>query len=87
MVIYIQIAVSHPMYRNPDSRIQEMFAYGIRNIAQRIWNPTNKWNPESIVQVAKNMDYRIHGVESCTLTGDKVRPILTSGTPIILQVQ
>ena len=27
----IQIAVSRPMYRSPDSRIQEMFACGIRN--------------------------------------------------------
>ena len=47
MLKQIQIAVSHPMYRNPDSRIQEMFACGIQNRAQRIRNPTNKSNPEA----------------------------------------
>ena len=25
----------------------EILGFGIRNTAQRIWNPTNDWNPES----------------------------------------
>ena len=83
----IQIAVSCPTYRLLDSRIQEMFACGIRNIAQRIQNPTNEWNPESKFHwqriwnpCAWNAESAVRNLES--LTGGKVRPILTSKTPI-----
>ena len=49
--IYIPALTSsllvRPMQGNQSSGIQEIFAFGIRNTAQEIRNPTNYSNPES----------------------------------------
>ena len=60
------------MIRNRDSGIREIFAcgirilgFGIRNTAQRVPNPTNVWNPESITwnpeSTAWNLDFLTWG--------------------------
>jgi len=87
MLKQIQVAVSCPIHRNPESRIQEMVACGIRNIAQRILNPINKSNPESKFSLAKNLESSAWNAESAEWNlewgqSQSLRPILTSGTPI-----
>ena len=51
------------MKGNPDSGIQEILAYGIRNIAQKIRNPTSDWNLSS-TDKDRNPVPGIHGMES-----------------------